>query len=140
MIYRLAKKKNLKAEINVVPYIDVMLVLLIIFMVLSPLLIQGIEVNLPSTDTTKMSVQNEPLVISIDESGKYYINVGDESLPIDLNELKRKSSIIFEANPDIEIVFQSDKDVVFDSVAKAMAAVQSVGIIKIGIVTTGYAN
>ena len=140
MIYRLAKKKNLKAEINVVPYIDVMLVLLIIFMVLSPLLIQGIEVNLPITDTTKMSVQNEPLVISIDDSGKYYINVGDESLPIDLNELKRKSSIIFEANPDIEIVFQSDKDVVFDSVAKAMAAVQSVGITKIGIVTTGYAN
>ena len=140
MIYRLAKKKNLKAEINVVPYIDVMLVLLIILMVLSPLLIQGIEVNLPSTDTTKMSVQNEPLVISIDLNGKYYINVGDESLPIDLNELKRKSSIIFEANPDIEIVFQSDKNVVFDSVAKAMAAVQSVGITKIGIVTTGYAN
>jgi|TARA_E500000081_G_scaffold126919_1_gene134376 biopolymer transport protein TolR len=140
MIYRLAKKKNLKAEINVVPYIDVMLVLLIIFMVLSPLLIQGIEVNLPSTDTTKMSVQNEPLVISIDLNGKYYINVGDESLPIDLNELKRKSIIIFEANPDIEIVFQSDKNVVFDSVAKAMAAVQSVGITKIGIVTTGYAN
>ena len=140
MIYRLAKKKNLKAEINVVPYIDVMLVLLIIFMVLSPLLIQGIEVNLPSTDTTKMSVQNEPLVISIDESGKYYINVGDESLPIDLNELKRKSSIIFEANPDIEIVFFFFLDVVFDSVAKAMAAVQSVGITKIGIVTTGYAN
>ena len=140
MIYRLAKKENLWAEIYVVPYIDVRLVLLIIFMVLSPLLIQGIEVNLPSTVTTKMSVQNEPLVISIDESGKYYINVGDESLPIDLNELKRKSSIIFEANPDIEIVFQSDKDVVFDSVAKAMAAVQSVGITKIGIVTTGYAN
>ncbi|MDC0392624.1 ExbD/TolR family protein [Gammaproteobacteria bacterium] len=140
MIYRLAKKKNLKAEINVVPYIDVMLVLLIIFMVLSPLLIQGIEVNLPSTDTTKMSVQNEPLVISIDLNGKYYINVGDESLPIDLNELKRKSIIIFEANPDIEIVFQSDKNVVFDSVAKAMAAMQSVGITKIGIVTTGYAN
>lgn len=140
MIYRLAKKKNLKAEINVVPYIDVMLVLLIIFMVLSPLLIQGVEVNLPSTDTTKMSVQNEPMVISIDKNGNYYINVGDESLPIDLNELKRKSMIIFEANSDIEIVFQSDKDVIFDSVAKAMAAVQSVGISNIGIVTTGYAD
>ncbi|MDB4849287.1 ExbD/TolR family protein [Gammaproteobacteria bacterium] len=140
MIYRLAKKKNLKAEINVVPYIDVMLVLLIIFMVLSPLLIQGVEVNLPSTDTTKMSVQNEPMVISIDKDGNYYINVGDESLPIDLNELKRKSMIIFEANPDIEIVFHSDKDVIFDSVAKVMAAVQSVGISNIGIVTTGYAD
>ena len=140
MIYRLAKKKTLKAEINVVPYIDVMLVLLIIFMVLSPLLIQGIEVNLPNTDTTKMSVQNEPLVISINKEGEYFINVGDESLPINLEELKRKSSVIFKANPEIEIVFQSDKDVIFDSVAKAMAAVQSVGISKIGIVTTGYAN
>ena len=140
MIYRLSKKKKLKAEINVVPYIDVMLVLLIIFMVLSPLLIQGVEVNLPETDTTKMSIQNEPLVISIDVSGNYYLNVGEETLPISLEELKRKSSVIFEANPEIEIVFQSDKGVIFDSVAKAMAAVQSVGISKIGIVTTGYAD
>ena len=140
MIYRLAKKKNLKAEINVVPYIDVILVLLIIFRVLSPLLIQGIEVNLPKTDTTKMSIQNEPLVISINIEGKYFINVGEETLPINLDELKRKSSIIFEANPDIEVVFQGDKGVMFDSVAKAMAAVQSVGISKIGIVTTGYAD
>tara|TARA_B000000475_G_C15605998_1_gene286881 strand:+ start:13 stop:435 length:423 start_codon:yes stop_codon:yes gene_type:complete len=140
MIYRLGKKKKLTAEINVVPYIDVMLVLLIIFMVLSPLLIQGIEVNLPQTDTTKMSVQNEPLVISIDANGKYYINIGDEQLPIDLEELKNKSLIIFSANPDIEVVFQGDKSVSFDSVAKAMAAVQSVGIEKIGIVTTGYAE
>lgn len=140
MIYRLAKKKTLKAEINVVPYIDVMLVLLIIFMVLSPLLIQGIEVNLPKTDTTKMTVQNEPLVISIDEMGKFYLNIGEEVLPISIDELKRKSAIIFDANPEIEVVFQSDKDVTFDSVAKAMAAVQSVGISKIGIVTTGYGN
>ena len=140
MIYRLAKKKNLKAEINVVPYIDVMLVLLIIFMVLSPLLIQGIEVNLPQTDTTKMTVQNEPLVISINKEGNYFINVGDESLSINLEELKRKSKVIFDANPDIEVVFQSDKDVTFDSVAKAMAAIQSIGISKIGIVTTGYGS
>ena len=111
MIYRLAKKKNLKAEINVVPYIDVMLVLLIIFMILSPLLIQGIEVNLPKTDTTKMSIQSEPLVISINAKGEYFINVGDESLSINLEELKRKSEVIFEANPEIEVVFQSDKDI-----------------------------
>ena len=140
MIYRLAKKKTLKAEINVVPYIDVMLVLLIIFMVLSPLLIQGIEVNLPKTDTTKMTVQNEPLIISIDEMGKFYLNIGEEVLSISIDELKRKSAIIYDANPEIEVVFQSDKDVTFDSVAKAMAAVQSVGISKIGIVTTGYGN
>ena len=136
----IVKKKNLKAEINVVPYIDVMLVLLIIFMVLSPLLIQGVEVNLPQTDTTKMSIQNEPLVISIDKNGNYFINVGEESLIIDLDELKRKSQIIFEANPEIEVVFQSDREVAFDFVAKAMASVQSVGITKVGIVTSGYEN
>ena len=140
MIYRLAKKKNLKAEINVVPYIDVMLVLLIIFMVLSPLLIQGIEVNLPQTDTTKMSVQNEPLVISIDKNGNYFINVGDESLSIDLEELKRKSKVIYDANPEVEVVFQNDKDVAFGYVAKAMASIQSIGISNIGIVTSGYEN
>ena len=140
MIYRLAKRKKLHAEINVVPYIDVMLVLLIIFMVLSPLLIQGIEVNLPETDTTKMSVQNEPLVISIDSNGNYYLNLGEETLPIPLDELKRKAEVIYQANSEIEVVFQSDESVSFNSVAKAMAAVQSVGISKIGIVTTGYAD
>ena len=140
MIYRLAKRKKLQAEINVVPYIDVMLVLLIIFMVLSPLLIQGIEVNLPQTDTTKMSIQNEPLVISIDANGNYYLNLGDENLSISIKELKRKALVIYQANNDIEVVFQSDEAVSFNSVAKAMAAVQSVGISKIGIVTTGYAD
>ena len=130
MIYRLGNKKKLKAEINVVPYIDVMLVLLIIFMVLSPLLIQGIEVNLPKTDTTKMTVQSEPLVISINSSGEYFINVGDESLTINLDELKRKSQVIFEANPEIEVVFQSDKDASFDFVAKAMASYKALELPK----------
>ena len=140
MIYRIGKRKKLNAEINVVPYIDVMLVLLIIFMVLSPLLIQGIEVNLPKTDTTKMSISNEPLVISINESGKYFLNLGEEQLPISLIELKNKAKIIYQANPDIEIVFKSDANVPFNFVTKAMANIQSLGIEKVGIVTSGYDN
>ncbi len=138
MIYRIGKRKKLNADINVVPYIDVMLVLLIIFMVLSPLLIQGIEVNLPKTDTTKMSVSSEPLVISIDRRGEYFINLGEEQLPITLMELKNKAKIIYQANPDIEIVFKSDANVPFDYVAKGMAGIQSLGIQKIGIITSGY--
>ena len=82
MIYRFEKKRKLNAEINVVPYIDVMLVLLIIFMVLSPLLIQGIEVNLPQTDTTRMATKNEPLVISIDQNGNYFMNLGEDDIAI----------------------------------------------------------
>ena len=138
MIYRIGKRKKLNSEINVVPYIDVMLVLLIIFMVLSPLLIQGIEVNLPKTDTTKMSISSEPLVISIGSKGEYFLNLGDEQLPISLAELKNKAKVIYEANPDIEIVFKSDAKVPFDFVAKGMASIQSLGIEKIGIVTSGY--
>lgn len=140
MIYRIGNRKKLNAEINVVPYIDVMLVLLIIFMVLSPLLIQGIEVNLPQTDTTKMSVSSEPLVISIDRDGAYYVNIGEEQLPISLEELRNKARIIFQANPEIEIVFKSDANVAFDYVAKGMAGIQSLGIEKIGIITSGYDN
>ena len=121
-----------------VPYIDVMLVLLIIFMVLSPLLIQGIDVNLPKTDTTKMTIQNEPLVVSIDQNGNYFLNLGEEEIAISLNELKDKAFIIFDANPEIEVVFKGDGSVDFQSVAAAMAAIQSVGIEKIGIVTSGY--
>ena len=138
MIYRLGQRKKLHAEINVVPYIDVMLVLLIIFMVLSPLLIQGIDVNLPKTDTTKMTIQNEPLVVSIDQNGNYFLNLGEEEISISLDELKDKAFIIFDANPEIEVVFKGDGSVDFQSVAAAMAAIQSVGIEKIGIVTSGY--
>jgi biopolymer transport protein TolR len=138
LIYRIGKRKKLNAEINVVPYIDVMLVLLIIFMVLSPLLIQGIEVNLPTTDTTKMSISSEPLVISIDSTGKYFLNLGEEELPISLMELKNKAKVIYQANPDIEIVFKSDANVPFNFVAKGMASIQSLGIQKVGIITTGY--
>ena len=138
MIYRLGRRKKLHAEINVVPYIDVMLVLLIIFMVLSPLLIQGIDVNLPKTDTTKMTIQNEPLVVSIDKNGNYFLNLGEEEIAISLDELKDKAFVIFDANPEIEVVFKGDGSVDFQSVAAAMAAIQSVGIEKIGIVTSGY--
>tara|TARA_B100000029_G_scaffold515394_1_gene622150 strand:+ start:15036 stop:15455 length:420 start_codon:yes stop_codon:yes gene_type:complete len=138
LIYKPLHKRKLNAEINVVPYIDVMLVLLIIFMILSPLLIQGVDVNLPKTDTTKMSLESEPMVISINAGGQYFINLGDESLPISLFDLKQKVLVIFEANPDIEVVIKSDSSVQFDYVAKAIASIQSVGVERVGIITTGY--
>ena len=138
MIYRFEKKRKLNAEINVVPYIDVILVLLIIFMVLSPLLIQGIEVNLPQTDTTRMATKNEPLVISIDQNGNYFMNLGEDDIAISLNDLRRQAEVIFKENPEVEVVFKADKASDFDTVAKSMAAVQSIGISKIGIITSGY--
>lgn len=140
MIYNPLENKKLQSDINIVPYIDVMLVLLIIFMILSPLLIQGVDVNLPETDTTKMSIESEPMVISIDSNGQYFLNLGDDALSISLKEIKSKVQIIFRANPEIEIVLKSDSKVEFDYVAKALASIQSVGVEKVGIITTGYAD
>ena len=138
MIEQELNKRRLHSEINVVPYIDVMLVLLIIFMILSPLLIQGVDVDLPQTDTTKMTIENEPLVVSIDKSGEYFLNLGEELLPMPLTELRSKVSLIFDANPEIEIVIKSDRSVPFEKVAQALASIQSVGVQNVGIVTTGY--
>ena len=138
MIYQPSNQKKLAAEINVVPYIDVMLVLLIIFMILSPLLIQGVDVDLPQTDTTKMSIESEPMVVSINDEGKYFLNLGDESISISLVELKSKVQVIFDANPDIEVVIQSDASTQFDFVAKALASIQAIGVESVGIITTGY--
>ena len=138
MIYQHSNQKKLAAEINVVPYIDVMLVLLIIFMILSPLLIQGVDVDLPQTDTTKMSIESEPMVVSINDEGRYFLNLGDESISISLVELKSKVQVIFDANPDIEVVIQSDASTPFDFVAKALASIQAIGVESVGIITTGY--
>ena len=113
-----------------------MLVLLIIFMILSPLLIQGVDVDLPQTDTTKMSIESEPMVISINDEGNYFLNLGDESISISLAELKSKVQVIFNANPDIEVVIQSDASTPFDFVAKALASIQAIGVESVGIITT----
>ena len=85
MIYNPIDNKKLQSDINIVPYIDVMLVLLIIFMILSPLLIQGVDVNLPETETTKMSIESEPMVISIDSNGQYFLNLGDDAVSISVS-------------------------------------------------------
>lgn len=138
MIQQDFNKRRLHSEINVVPYIDVMLVLLIIFMILSPLLIQGVDVDLPQTDTTKMSIESEPLVVSINQTGEYFLNLGEELLPMPLAELRSKVALIYEANPDIEVVIKSDRSVVFEKVAQVLASIQAAGVENVGIVTTGY--
>ena len=113
MIYRLGRRKKLHAEINVVPYIDVMLVLLIIFMVLSPLLIQGIDVNLPRTDTTKMSIQNEPLVVSIDKNGNYFLNLGEEEIAISLDELKERRLLFLMLIQKLKLFLKEMRQLIF---------------------------
>ena len=126
------------AEINVVPYIDVMLVLLVIFMVTAPLLTQGIEVDLPKAAAEPIQdVPNTPpLVLSVDKEGNLYINVGDdEDQPTSGDEVIRRVGIVLRTSPETQILVKADREVPYGNVVGAMVVLQQGGAESIGFVT-----
>lgn len=132
------RKRKLMGEINVVPYIDVMLVLLIIFMVTAPLLTQGIEVELPKAgaepiDTTE---NTDPLVLSLDTNGSLFLNVGDdESNPLDASRIIKLVSVVLERRPETPVLVKADFRVTYGEVVAAMVLLQRAGAAKIGFLT-----
>jgi len=132
------QKRKLMGEINVVPYIDVMLVLLVIFMVTAPLLTQGIEVELPkaSAEPIKDVPNSPPLVLSVDKEGNLYINVGDdEDEPTTGDEVIRRVAIVLRNSPDTPILVKADRAVPYGNVVGAMVVLQQGGAESIGFVT-----
>lgn len=132
------KKRKLMAEINVVPYIDVMLVLLIIFMVTAPLLTQGVTVDLPKANAQPIpDISNTPpLIISVDAQGNLYINIGDdEDKPTGGDEIVRRTRILLEANPATQVLVKADRAVPYGNVIGAMVLLQRAGADKVGFVT-----
>jgi biopolymer transport protein TolR len=132
--------KRLMGEINVVPYIDVMLVLLIIFMVTAPLLTQGIKVELPKAAAEPLAVKDpkndKPLVLSIDSAGRLYLNIGgDPTRPIDEQTLSARTAAMIRRAPDIPILVKGDAQVPYGRVVSAMVILQQAGAAKIGFVT-----
>jgi len=130
-------KRRLMGEINVVPYIDVMLVLLIIFMVTAPLLTQGIEVDLPKADAEPLEVEqdNEPLVLSVDRDGNLYLNIGDSEEPVDRKMAAARTAAVLRRAPDTPVLVRADEAVPHGVVVRAMALLQGAGAKKIGIMT-----
>tara|TARA_B100001057_G_scaffold494588_1_gene591477 strand:+ start:2198 stop:2608 length:411 start_codon:yes stop_codon:yes gene_type:complete len=131
------KRRNLISDINVVPYIDVMLVLLVIFMISAPLMVQGIEVNLPEASSEALPVKNnEPLVVSIKKDGSIYLETDstkDRSLTIEeMSMLVRK---IFENRPGLQVIIRGDGEVKYDRVVKVMAGLQVAGVNDIGLIS-----
>lgn len=125
-----------KAEINVVPYIDVMLVLLVIFMMTTPVLEQGIEVDLPSAKAQTIDFsQNEPIVVSINKRGRYSINIGNKNKNIGLNLLIARVAAALELNPNAQVMVRGDKKVAYGKVVKLMGYLQTAGVEKIGFIT-----
>jgi biopolymer transport protein TolR len=131
------QKRKLMSEINVVPYIDVMLVLLVIFMVTAPLLTQGIEVSLPKANSEPIDdVSNQPLVLSVDAAGNLYINVGDdEDEPTSGKEVVARVGAVLRNRPDTPILVKADRAVPYGNVVGAMVLLQEGGALNIGFVT-----
>ena len=124
--------QGMMAEINVTPFVDVMLVLLIIFMVTAPLMTTGMEVDLPRTDAPTLPVdQEEQLILSITADGTFYINEHDFAL----EELRPKLIAIAAANPDQELFLRADGAVPYEKVAQLMALCTQAGIARLGMVT-----
>jgi len=125
------------AEINVVPYIDVMLVLLIIFMITAPMLMQGVEVELPDAPSEPIANQDdEPLIVSIKPDGSYYINLGgDPEKPEKLEVITDKVGKILKAKPKTPVLVWGDEKVSYGVVVTLMAELQKAGAKNVGLVT-----
>jgi len=130
-------KRRPMAEINVVPYIDVMLVLLIIFMVTAPMLMQGVEVDLPEANTEPVENQDsEPLIVSVNKSGQFFLNVGSqEDQALTLATVKQRVSAVIRRSPDKPVLVWGDKAVAYGQVVTLMAALQEAGASSVGLVT-----
>jgi biopolymer transport protein TolR len=131
------KRRNLISDINVVPYIDVMLVLLVIFMISAPLMVQGIQVNLPEASSEALPIQNtEPLIVSIDQDGALFLETGStKDKPLTLDELNVSISKIIEASPGLQVVIRGDGQVKYEKVMTVMAELQMAGASDIGLIS-----
>ena len=123
--------RRLMSEINVTPFVDVMLVLLIIFMVTAPMMMQGVDVNLPHTKTQPIASEEERLVISITGKRDIYLN----EYKISLDTLQRKLQTIYQNRPDRAVFLRADETLPYGFVMEVMAAVRQSGMKRIGMVT-----
>ena len=122
---------KLMAEINVTPFVDVMLVLLIIFMVTAPMMMQGMDVNLPATTSEPLEAKEEALVVSINKDGQVFIS----EAAVDIAILGEKLLKILENKQDKAVYLKADRDVAYGTVIRVMSEVKAAGIEKIGMMT-----
>ena len=129
--------RRLMAEINVVPYIDVMLVLLIIFMITAPLLTQGIKVDLPKAGAEPLpSEDTKPLILSVDKAGNLYLNIGkDEDSPVTEEAVLERVGAVLRREPKTPVLVKADQNVPYGRVVSGMVLLQEAGAEKVGFIT-----
>jgi biopolymer transport protein TolR len=130
------KKRKLKAEINVVPYIDVMLVLLIIFMVTAPLLNLGVDIDLPKSNAKSIEQKKEPIVVMVDSEGNYSLKMQDiPQQRVDAAMLTAKVSAFVKTNPEVAVFVAGDQKASYDTVYQAMVLLQQAGVERVGLMS-----
>lgn len=133
----MSRKRRAVAEINVVPYIDVMLVLLIIFMITAPIVQQGVEIELPKVAANSLPHdQQEPVILSVSKAGDYYLNIGENLKdPVSDEVVTQRIALVLKQKPQTPILVRGDKDADYGSVTTAMILLQSAGVEKVGLMT-----
>ena len=132
------RQRKPMSEINVVPYIDVMLVLLVIFMVTAPMLTQGVKVDLPETTSEPLQSDKnvESIVVSVDSNGAYFMEIGgDSSQPMTLEAVHDRVSKILAQRNDREVLVRGDENVGYGTVVRLMAQLQAAGASNVGLIT-----
>ncbi|MDA3915172.1 protein TolR [Oleiagrimonas sp.] len=130
------KRHKLKAEINVVPYIDVMLVLLIIFMVTAPLLHLGVDIKLPQAAAKSLQKDKQPVLVSLDKDGNLYLTLGAAKRePVDAKTLVAKVGAFVRNNPGVSVLFGGDERVNYGRIMQAMVLLQQAGVPNVGLMT-----
>ena len=143
MARRNARRKPM-AEINVVPYIDVTLVLLIIFMITAPLIQSGVDVDLTQADSQQVDQENapSPIIITIDKTGQYFIDLGNGSdeEPVSANEVLLLTAAVRKNKPKTQVYIRGDKQVEYGKVVTVMAALKNAGVPNVGLMTENFAQ
>ena len=135
-----SKRKRI-SEINVVPYIDVMLVLLIIFMVTTPLLSQGVKVDLPKAAAKVLPNENVPIIVSVDQKGNYFLNIAaSPSAPISAADLSHQVATGLQQNKDRKVYVRADQSVDYGKVVAVMVTLQQAGAGSVGLMTDSPKN
>ena len=136
------RSRRAVAEINVVPYIDVMLVLLVIFMATAPLLMQGVKVDLPKADSSPVSDSDaEPLIVSIDAQARLYLNLGaSDDQALSMETVKQRVATVLKRNPEKAVMVWGDAAVPYGEVVVLMSELQEAGAPSVGLVTEAPAR
>jgi biopolymer transport protein TolR len=135
VLHRNKRRRRAMSEINVVPYIDVMLVLLIIFMATAPLLNLGVEIELPQSTAKPIEQQRDPILVNIDAKGDLYLTLEGTSELIDLETLATKVGAFVRRNPEVSVMIGADKRIQYGQLYDAMSTLQDAGVVKVGLMS-----